>query len=65
MSNFWSNWVTFIVVVGIIGVTIVLFTQSKTEGTNPVGSEDATGHRCDDGLEAYNIPLPRWWRWMF
>ncbi|TIC78465.1 cytochrome-c oxidase, cbb3-type subunit III [Crenobacter intestini] len=65
MSNFWSNWVTFIVVVGILGVTLVLFTQSKAKVNKPGESEDTTGHRWDDDLEEYNNPLPRWWMWMF
>lgn len=65
MSNFWSLYITVIVVVGILGVTFVLFSQSRQKVNKPGQSEDTTGHRWDDDLEEYNNPLPRWWMWMF
>ncbi|MXR38043.1 cytochrome-c oxidase, cbb3-type subunit III [Craterilacuibacter sinensis] len=65
MSNFWSTYITVIVVAGIIWVTFVLFTQSRQKVNKAGEAEDTTGHRWDDDLEEYNNPLPRWWMWMF
>ncbi len=64
VSDFWSIYITVIVVVGIVGLTYLLYTQSKT--TVQKGEEvKITGHVWDDDLAEYNIPLPRWWMLMF
>ena len=64
VSDFWSIYITVIVVVGIVGLTYLLYTQSKT--TVQKGEEvKITGHVWDDDLAEYNNPLPRWWMLMF
>lgn len=64
VSDFWSIYITVIVIVGIVGLTYLLFSQSKT--TVQKGEEVKTmGHVWDDDLEEYNNPLPRWWMLMF
>lgn len=64
VSDFWSIWITVIVVVGILGVGALLFSQSKT--TLKKGEQVQTMvHVWDGDLEEYNNPLPRWWMGMF
>jgi cytochrome c oxidase cbb3-type subunit 3 len=64
VSDFWSIWITAIVVAGFVGLTLLLFTQSKT--TVKKGEQVETmGHVWDGDLEEYNHPLPRWWMLMF
>ncbi|XLM21552.1 cytochrome C oxidase Cbb3, partial [Chromobacterium piscinae] len=63
-SGFWNIWIIVIVLGGIIGLTLLVFTQSKT--TVKKGEEvDITGHIWDGDLAEYNNPLPRWWMLMF
>ncbi|MBE5529344.1 cytochrome c oxidase, cbb3-type subunit III [Laribacter hongkongensis] len=64
VSDFWSVWITAIVVVGIAGLCILLLTQSKTT-VKPGQEVETMGHVWDDNLEEYNNPLPKWWMWMF
>lgn len=64
VSDFWSIYIAVIVIVGIVGLTYLLFTQSKT--TVQKGEKvEITGHVWDDDLAEYNNPLPRWWMLMF
>ena len=64
VSDFWSIYISVIVIVGIVGLTYLLFSQSKT--TVQKGEEvKTTGHVWDDDLAEYNHPLPRWWMLMF
>ncbi|GHD71925.1 cytochrome-c oxidase, cbb3-type subunit III [Vogesella fluminis] len=64
VSDFWSVYITVIVIVGIVGLTYLLLSQSKT--TVQKGEEVKTmGHVWDDDLEEYNNPLPRWWMLLF
>ncbi|QBJ77171.1 cytochrome-c oxidase, cbb3-type subunit III [Aquitalea sp. USM4] len=64
VSDFWGIWITAIVVAGFVGLSLLLFTQSKT--TVKKGEQVETmGHVWDGDLEEYNHPLPRWWMLMF
>ena len=64
VSDFWSIWISAIVIIGILGVGALLFTQSKTNVKK--GEQAQTmGHVWDGDLEEYNNPLPSWWMWMF
>ena len=64
VSDFWSIWISAIVIIGILGVGALLFTQSKTNVKK--GEQVQTmGHVWDGDLEEYNNPLPSWWMWMF
>ena len=59
-SDFWSWWISAIVLGGIFWCIWLLLTNSK--GKLPVGeSAKATGHVWDENLEELNNPLPRWW----
>lgn len=64
VSGFWGIYITVIVVVGIVGLTVLLFTQSKTT-VKPGQQAETLGHVWDDDLQEYNNPLPRWWMMLF
>ncbi len=64
VSDFWGIWITAIVVGGFVGLTILLFTQSKTT-VKPGEQVETLGHVWDGDLAEYNNPLPRWWMMMF
>jgi len=64
VSGFWGVYIAVVVIVGLVGLTYLLFSQSKT--TVKKGEEvQITGHIWDDDLAEYNNPLPRWWMLMF
>lgn len=64
VSGFWGVYIAVVVIVGFVGLTYLLFSQSKT--TVKKGEEvQITGHIWDDDLAEYNNPLPRWWMLMF
>lgn len=64
VSDFWGVYIAVVVIVGLVGLTYLLFSQSKT--TVKKGEEvQITGHIWDDDLAEYNNPLPRWWMLMF
>lgn len=66
VSDFWSVWVSAIVIIGIVGLTYLLTSQAKAPATAKHGEEAKTmGHVWDETLEEYNNPLPKWWMWMF
>ncbi|MGB5276237.1 MAG: cytochrome-c oxidase, cbb3-type subunit III [Gammaproteobacteria bacterium] len=63
-SDFWSWWITAIVLGGIFWCIWLLLANSKSK--LPAGSKaKATGHVWDENLEELNNPLPRWWMLMF
>jgi cytochrome c oxidase cbb3-type subunit 3 len=64
VSGFWGIYITVIVVCGFIGLTVLLFTQSKTS-IKPGEEAKPTGHVWDDDLQEFNNPLPRWWMILF
>ncbi|MFN4237478.1 MAG: cytochrome-c oxidase, cbb3-type subunit III [Vogesella sp.] len=64
VSGFWGVYIAVVVIVGLVGLTYLLFSQSKT--TVKKGEEvQITGHIWDEDLAEYNNPLPRWWMLMF
>ncbi|MGQ5523584.1 cytochrome-c oxidase, cbb3-type subunit III [Chitinimonas sp. PSY-7] len=64
ISQFWSYWVTGIVVLSLIWLTYLLRSQSVVK--LPKGQQaDVTGHKWDEDLEEYNNPLPMWWMGLF
>ncbi|WP_024301727.1 cytochrome-c oxidase, cbb3-type subunit III [Pseudogulbenkiania sp. MAI-1] len=64
VSDFWGVYIAVVVIVGIVGLAYLLFTQSKT--TLKKGDKvETVGHVWDDDLEEYNNPLPRWWMMLF
>ena len=64
VSDFWGIWITAIVVAGFVGLSLLLFTQSKTN-VKKGEQVETMGHVWDGDLEEYNHPLPRWWMLMF
>jgi cytochrome c oxidase cbb3-type subunit 3 len=65
-SEFWSNYVALLTVLGIAGCALLLWAQSKVKIVVPEGKEaDTTGHSWDDGLTELNNPMPCWWMWLF
>mgnify|MGYP001825338688 CR=1 FL=1 len=59
-SDFWSWWITAIVLGGIV-YCIWLLVSNKQSKLPAGGTAEATGHVWDENLEELNNPLPRWW----
>ena len=59
-SDFWSWWITAIVLGG-IAYCIWLLVSNKQSKQPAGGTAEATGHVWDENLEELNNPLPRWW----
>ncbi|OSI13348.1 cytochrome-c oxidase, cbb3-type subunit III [Neisseria canis] len=59
-SSFWSYYIIAIVVLSIIGLLWLLFSQNKVKAP-PKGEDVKTMGHSWDGIEEYNNPLPRWW----
>ncbi len=59
-SDFWSWWITAIVLGG-IAFCIWLLVSNKQSKLPASGAAEATGHVWDENLEELNNPLPRWW----
>ncbi len=62
-SPFWSYFITFIVVGGIIGCLVLLVVTSKVKQMSE--SDNTTGHVYDEDIVEMNNPLPRWWMYLF
>jgi cytochrome c oxidase cbb3-type subunit 3 len=60
-SEFWNFYVAGVVLIGIIGCAVFLWSHGSATFT--IGK--TTGHAWDETLEEYNNPLPTWWSWMF
>ncbi len=63
MSNAWSWFVCILVLANIIGICWLLMATAKhrPEDDKPV---ETTGHEWD-GLQELNMPLPKWWLYLF
>lgn len=63
LSGGWSLYITLIVVLNVVASAWLLFwARTKTVEDRPAG--ETLGHAFD-GIEEYDLPLPRWWLWMF
>ncbi len=62
MSDFWSGYIIFIVVLNLVGCAVLLFANSRLSAEE--ARQDTTGHKFD-GIEERNQPLPRWWLFLF
>jgi cytochrome c oxidase cbb3-type subunit 3 len=62
-SDFWSYFISFIVIAGIIGCLALLLMTNKMQQTH--NSDNTTGHVFDGNIVELNNPLPRWWMWLF
>lgn len=63
-SSFWSYYIIAIVVLSMIGLLWLLFSQNKVKAP-PKGEEVKTMGHSWDGIEEYNNPLPRWWFYLY
>ena len=62
-SNFWSMYVTGIVVISISACVLLLWFSGKARAMT--ASDNTTGHVWDGDLREMNNPLPRWWVGLF
>ncbi len=62
-SDFWSYYISFIVIGGIIGCLVLLLVTSKVKPMSD--TDNTTGHVYDEDIVEMNNPLPRWWMWLF
>ncbi len=63
-SEFWSWFISAIVVGGFVWMLYLLQINNKVE-LPADGKAKPTGHIWDEDLEELNNPLPRWWLYMF
>ena len=63
-SEFWSWFISAIVVGGFIWMLYLLQINNKAQLPED-GEAKPTGHVWDEDLEELNTPLPRWWLYMF
>ncbi len=62
-SAFWSYYISFIVIGGIVGCLVLLMVTSKVKPMSD--TDNTTGHVYDEDIVEMNNPLPRWWMWLF
>lgn len=62
-SPFWSYFVSFIVLGGIIGCLWLLFAASRVKASET--GDNTTGHVYDEDIVELNNPMPKWWMYMF
>ncbi len=62
-SDFWSHYVTWITIIGIVACFLLLWTTARKKVA--ASSDNTTGHVWDENLAEMNNPLPRWWVWLF
>lgn len=62
-SDFWSHYVTWLTVIGIVACFLLLWTTARKKVA--AHSDNTTGHVWDENLTEMNNPLPRWWIWLF
>ncbi|HSH53841.1 MAG TPA: cytochrome-c oxidase, cbb3-type subunit III [Methylotenera sp.] len=62
-SDFWSYFISFIVIGGIVGCLALLFMTSKVKQMSD--TDNTTGHVFDEDIVEMNNPMPRWWMWLF
>lgn len=62
-SDFWSYWITIIVIGGIIWLLLLLFSAGFKKVKS--GDDGSTGHIWDENLREMNNPLPMWWVGLF
>lgn len=59
-SSFWTWWIGFFSVGGIIGVGALTYWQTVGEA-KPTDKIETMGHTWDGDLAELNSPMPRWW----
>lgn len=62
LSSGWGLYVAIIVALNVVASAWLLF-WARTKSVDS-GAQETMGHQFD-GIEEYDLPLPRWWLWMF
>ncbi len=62
-SDFWSYYISFIVLGGIFGCLLVLFLTARVPATK--SGDNTTGHVYDEDIIELNNPMPKWWMYLF
>jgi len=62
LSTGWGIYVAVIVALN-VGASAWLLYWARTKSVD-TGAEETMGHDFD-GIEEYDLPLPRWWLWLF
>lgn len=63
MSNFFSYYIIFLVLLSIIGYSLLLFLTRNA--THHDEGKDKKAYTSFDGITELNEPLPMWWFWLF
>ncbi len=63
VHSFWSHYVTWITLGGILGCVLLLWVTSRKKLPDSV--DNTTGHVWDEDLRESNNPLPLWWVGLF
>ena len=63
MTSGWSLYVAAIVILNVVGSAWLLF-WARTRTVEDKKPGETMGHEFD-GIEEYDMPLPRWWLWLF
>ncbi len=63
MSTFWNNWIIALTAINILGV-LWLLVWTRKQSPDDVADNETCGHSYD-GIEEYNMPLPKWWLNLF
>jgi cytochrome c oxidase cbb3-type subunit III len=63
LTGGWSLYITAIVVLNVVASAWLLF-WARTKRVEERAAGETLGHEFD-GIEEYDLPLPRWWLWMF
>lgn len=63
MSGGWSLYVIVIVVINVVGSAWLLY-WARSKRVDEAAAHETLGHSFD-GIEEYDLPLPRWWLWLF
>lgn len=72
-SGFWNIYITVLAVLGIVGCTLLLWSQSRQKivvkpdqkKEDDRAAAGTTGHVWDEDLTELNTPMPRWWMGLF
>jgi cytochrome c oxidase cbb3-type subunit 3 len=62
MSGGWGLYVAILVALNVVASAWLLF-WARTKSVDS-GAHETMGHDFD-GIEEYDLPLPRWWLWLF
>ncbi len=62
-SDFWSYFISFIVLGGIFGCLALLLATARVPASK--SGDNTTGHVYDEDIVELNNPMPKWWMYLF